>query len=60
MAEKRYTTLVVRLVLDHKGGLERGELVDGEAHVVGRFVGRHGLWRKLDEYLRGLRDSRPD
>jgi hypothetical protein len=51
MADKRYTTVVLRLVLDHDGRLERGELVDENARVIGRFVGRRGLWQELRAYL---------
>ena len=51
MAEKRYIAVVLRLVLDRDGRLERGELVAEDASLIARFVGRHGLWHELRVYL---------
>lgn len=48
LGEKRYATLILRLVLDQQGRLMHGELVD----VAGGFSNRFVAWRGLIHALR--------
>ncbi|MFN8491761.1 MAG: hypothetical protein U0350_29445 [Caldilineaceae bacterium] len=52
LAEKRYATLILRLLLDRQGKLLQGELVDVTTGFQGRFVGWQGLGDALRAWLR--------
>jgi hypothetical protein len=43
LAEKRYLTVILRLVVDQRGQLVQGEVVDLQARILGRFAGWKGL-----------------
>jgi hypothetical protein len=51
LADYHSTVLVLRLVLDAQGHLTRGELLDGDATLLSRFVGKRGLARALRQRL---------
>ena len=48
LADKRYITVVLRLVVDERGWLVHGELVDVEGMLKQRFKG----WRGLAQAIR--------
>lgn len=48
LADKRYITVVLRLVLDERGQLLHGELIDVEGVLQQRFKG----WRGLAQAMR--------
>lgn len=50
----RYVSVVLRLVIDSKGALIRGELVDAESQAREGFRGSDGLFKVLESYLRRL------
>jgi hypothetical protein len=52
LVDYHYTVLVLRLVLDAQGRLTRGELLDGNATLLSRFVGNRGLARALRQWLK--------
>ncbi len=47
LAELRPTAIVLRLVLDKRGFIVHGELIDLEGKPISRFVGWRGLTREL-------------
>ncbi len=47
LGDRRYVTLVLRLVVDGIGHLKHGEVVDVEGHSRGRFASWRGLARVL-------------
>jgi hypothetical protein len=51
LAEKRYATLILRLVLDQHGRLIYGELVDVASGLPDRFVAWRGLIRTVRAWL---------
>jgi hypothetical protein len=51
LGEKRYATLILRLVLDQQGRLMHGELVDVVSGFSNRFVGWRGLIRTVRAWL---------
>ncbi len=51
LAEKRYATLILRLLLDRRGALIQGELVDVAGGQPARFVGWRGLLHALRAWL---------
>ena len=51
LSEKRHVTVILRLVLDARGRLEHGEIVEAEGTLRGRFVGWRGLTRTLRAWL---------
>ena len=51
LAGKLYATLVLRLVLDQRGRLMHGELVDVAGGLSNRFVAWRGLIRTLRAWL---------
>lgn len=53
LADKRYATVVLRLVLDKHGRLMHGELVDVEGTLQQRFKGRRGLTQAVRTWLAG-------
>lgn len=48
LADRRYVTVIVRLMVDARGRLVQGEIVDATGTSHGRFVG----WRDLNRTLR--------
>jgi hypothetical protein len=54
LADQRYVTVVVRLVVDARGGLVRGEIVDVHGNIVDQIAG----WRELTPAVRALVKSR--
>ena len=48
IAGKRYVSLILRLLLDERGGLVYGEVVDLQARMRGRFA----AWRHLARTVR--------
>jgi hypothetical protein len=61
LAEKRYVTVILRLLLDRRGRLINGELVDVESTLEDRFIGWRGLTRAVRGWLtRQERDSASD
>jgi hypothetical protein len=59
LGDKRFVTLIVRLVLDRRGGLVHGEVVDVEDRLWGRFDGWRGLVRTLRAGAARERGSTP-
>lgn len=51
LSEKRYVTVVVRIVIDRREQLVRGEIVDVDGIGQGRFAGWRGLIRTMRDYL---------
>jgi hypothetical protein len=51
LTEKRYATLIVRLLLDRRGQLISGELLDAESLLGERFIGVRGLIRTVRTWL---------
>ena len=51
LADKRYVTVVLRLLMDRRGRLVRGEVVDAQGEPGGRFVGWRGLIRAVRAWL---------
>ena len=63
LAGKRYITVVLRLVLDERGRLTHGQLVDVANGRKQRFIGWHGLVEAMRRWLtnqrqEGLEDER--
>jgi hypothetical protein len=54
LGEKRHVTVILRLVLDHRGTLQVGELSDLDGAVLGRFSAWGDLTRTLARWLAGL------
>jgi hypothetical protein len=50
LAEQRYVTVIVRLLVDTRGRLVRGEIVDTDGKIADRFT----RWRALTPALRTL------
>ena len=46
-----YTAVIVRLLLNERGGIMNGELATLEGERVCRFLGWNGLTRALRDYL---------
>jgi hypothetical protein len=67
LADKRQLTLILRLVVDERGRLVHGHLLDVEARSLGRFLTwreltrtvRAGLARQLPHRAAGARSPRP-
>ena len=51
LAEKRYVTVVLRLVLDQHGQLIHGEFIDVASMIGVRFSGWRGLIRIVRNWL---------
>jgi hypothetical protein len=51
LAEKRYLTVILRLVVDKRGRLVHGEVVDLQARLQGRFAGWRGLTHTVRAWL---------
>ena len=47
LAAKRHVTLIVRVVVDSRGLIESGEVVDAESRLQERFRGWQGLTRTV-------------
>jgi hypothetical protein len=54
LSDSHYRTLVVRLVLDERCTVTRGEIADVEEDEWRPFIGRQGMAEAIDAYLRGL------
>jgi hypothetical protein len=57
LAEKRYLTVIVRLVVDKRGQVVQGEVVDLQARLLGRFAGWRGLTRTMRAWLARQEDQ---
>lgn len=51
LADVRYVTVILRLVLDRRGRLAYGEILGLDATPASRFRGWRGLHRALREWL---------
>jgi hypothetical protein len=51
LSEKRYLSVSLRLLLDRRGRLIQGEVVDLQGQAQRRFVGWRGLVRGLRAWL---------
>ena len=51
LADTRYATLVVRMMLDQRGRLVGGVIIEAESGSTLRFVGWHELVEVLREWL---------
>jgi len=51
LSDRRYVTVVLRLLLDKRGRLIHGELVDTAGALQERFVGWRGLLRAVKTWL---------
>ena len=51
LEDRRHVTVVLRLVVDRRGRLVYGELIDEAAQARGRFVGWRGLTRTVQRWL---------
>ncbi len=51
ISEKRYVTVVVRMVIDQREQLVHGEIVDVDGIGQGRFAGWRGLIRTMRDFL---------
>lgn len=51
LSEKRYRSVSLRLLLDRRGRLIQGEIVDLQGQAQRRFVGWRGLVRGLRAWL---------
>jgi len=51
LSEKRYVTVVVRMLIDRREQLVRGEIVDVNGIGQGQFAGWQGLIRTMRDYL---------
>lgn len=55
LAASRHVVIILRLVLDRRGRVHHGELLDAEARLLERFAGPRGLRRALREWCHGQR-----
>jgi hypothetical protein len=55
LEDERYAVIVLRLVLDQRGQILRGEIVSAEGIVVSRFAAWEGLTRSLLAWLESQR-----
>lgn len=53
LADKRYITVVLRMVVDERGRLLHGELIDVEGVQQQRFKGWRGLAQAMRIWLTG-------
>jgi hypothetical protein len=60
LANKRYATLILRLILDQRGHLLYGELVDATNGFHERFVKWRGLIHKLRGWFTSQRGTGTD
>ncbi|HEY0736831.1 MAG TPA: hypothetical protein VGD69_18070 [Herpetosiphonaceae bacterium] len=51
LSEKQYVSVTLRLLLDRRGRLIQGEVVDLQSKAQRRFVGWRGLVRVLRAWL---------
>jgi hypothetical protein len=51
LSDRRYVTLLLRIVADRRGRVLHGELVDLDGGTWTRFAERRGLIRALRAYL---------
>jgi len=51
LAERRYVTVILRLLIDQQQRLICGEVVDTEGQAQGQFIGWRELIRMVREYL---------
>ena len=51
LSEKQYVSVTLRLLLDRRGRLIQGEVVDLQGQAQQRFVGWRGLVRVLRAWL---------
>lgn len=51
LSEKHYVSVILRLLLDRRGRLIQGEVVDLAGHAQHRFVGWRGLAHALRQWL---------
>jgi len=60
LVEKRYATLILRLLLDRQGALIHGELVDVGGGLPARFVGWRGLIGAVRTWLKNQVAGTPE
>jgi hypothetical protein len=60
LGEKRHATVILRLLLDRRGALVQGELVDVEATVLARFIGWRGMIEALERWVKAQQLSGGD
>jgi hypothetical protein len=53
LAQSQYVTVILRLMLDRRGRVHHGELVDAATGGLVRFSGRRGLAQTLRVWLDG-------
>ena len=53
LSEKRYATVILRLMIDRRDGLVSGEVVDTDGELCGRFAGWRELIRVVCDYVEG-------
>jgi hypothetical protein len=51
LSERRYVSLLLRIVIDRRGRVLHGEIVDIDGGTRMRFAERRGLSRALQAYL---------
>ncbi len=57
LAQKRYVTVMLRLVMDTRGRMVYGEIVDDSAKSWGHFVGWRELIRLTRAYLLSVKNN---
>jgi hypothetical protein len=60
LADKLYVTVILRLLLGHKGRLEQGEVVDLDGNSQGRFKDWNGLTRTLRSWIASREQNHRD
>jgi hypothetical protein len=60
LADHHYVTLILRLRLDRKGRLIRGELVDTTDSPPERFIGLAGMNQAVAAWLRQQEQAKAD
>ena len=51
LSDKRYVTVIVRMVIDRRERLVHGEVVDVDGEAQGRFDGWREMIRTVRDYL---------
>jgi hypothetical protein len=51
LADQHYVTLILRLMLDRRGQLVQGELVDTTETLLGRFISVAGLNQAVSDWF---------
>lgn len=59
LSNARYITVILRLMLDARGHLQHGEIVEVADRVQRRFIGWRGLTRTVRTWLDEQRSDQP-